>query len=513
MMMRKIVLFAALAGGIGLGAYYGLSSLSDRGVKRALDQALQKLPPGWTVTYDSANYGMFSNRAVLKGVAIHGTGNVKLDAQIDELDVAGLALDLGSTWAAAAADPAARTPDKALPVADAIAVKGVTAHLDTQEIRLGFGRIERMRLYPWALLHDNIPSFAEAMDRVAHPSTPAKPEDILPLLRLEAAYFLGTGYGSYTADDLAVRFQVAMPDAPPTAVAYTLRKLTATNVDRGTGDFAADGFAATAEPKLDGKIDHVVMAGLDVRKFFTQILSGAPLDAPGTEATLGKLDYTGIAIKTPTGAPLTISDIALSNLAVAQGLLVSADFSVTGFKVAKALVTDPRALAVFNQWGLDSVTVGFGADYNWNIEQKTAVLKQAEIKLDELGALTLSADFSGVEKADTLQQTGALNHAVLRYTDASLAGRALKIAASGGDPADYARQITLVIRSQSALLGNSEAVTGAVDAIGAFLADPHRLTIEATPPAPLTLAAFDAMRSAPAAELFPKLGLTITAGP
>ncbi|MGB8842966.1 MAG: hypothetical protein WCC64_18070 [Aliidongia sp.] len=512
--MRKITLLVALAGVIGLGAYFGLSSLSNKGVKQMLDQALQKLPPGWTVTYSSADYGVWSNRAVLKGIEIHGTGTVTVDATIDELDVGGLSLDLGSAWSRATADPATRTPDKALPVADSIAIKGVVARLEGQEIRLGFARIDRMRLYPWALLHDNVPSFGEAMSLIQHPSTPPKPEDVLPLLRFEAAYVQGVGYDSYMADDLAARFQVPMPDAPPMSVVYTVRKLSATDVDHGANrDFAIDGLAATAGPNLDLKIEHVGASGLDARKLLTSVLSGAPLDAAGAEAALGKLDSTGIAVKTQTGAPVTIGAITLSNLAIAQGLPVSANFSVTGFKVAKAQVTDPSALDVFNQWGLDSVTLGFGVDYSWNAEQKSALLKQADIKIDELGDLTLSADFSGIEKAETVMQTGALKHAVLRYTDASLVGRTLKIVAGGGDPVEYARELALAIQAQSAIFGNTEAVAAAAKAIGAFLVDPHHLTIEASPPQPLTLAAFDAVRRSPPSEIFPKLGLAVTVGP
>jgi hypothetical protein len=175
---------------------------------------------------------------------------------------------------------------------------------------------------------------------------------------------------------------------------------------------------------------------------------------------------------------------------------------VMGFKVAKAQVTDPSALDVFNQWGLDSVTLGFGVDYSWNAEQKSALLKQADIKIDELGDLTLSADFSGIEKAETVMQTGALKHAVLRYTDASLTGRTLKIVAAGGDPVEYARELALAIQAQSAIFGNTEAVAAAAKAIGAFLVDPHHLTIEASPPQPLTLAAFDAVRRSPPSEIF-----------
>ena len=48
-------------------------------------------------------------------------------------------------------------------------------------------------------------------------------------------------------------------------------------------------------------------------------------------------------------------------------------------------------------------------------------MKQADIKIDELGDLTLSADFSGIEKAETVMQAGALKLPHIGWTEVRFA--------------------------------------------------------------------------------------------
>jgi hypothetical protein len=514
MIMRKIALLVALVAVTGIGAWYGLSALSSKGVEHGLDQALHRLPPGWTVTYKSAKFGVVSDRAVLQGVEIHGAGATKLDARIDELDVAGLSVDLGANWAEAARDPAGMAPDKALPIADTIELKGVAIDLDGQKFTLGSARLTKLRLYPWALLHDGVPSYSEILTLVQHPSAEPKPEDILPLLRYIAAYSLGLGYDSYAITDGAARVRMPVQEIKLGEITYAVKQLSAHDVDRGRlGAAAVEGLAVTAEPDLDLKIDHVGLSSLDVRNLGTQILSGAKPDPSLLDGVgLGKLDYAGITAKTPSGPPVTLDGLTLANITFAQGLLASADFSVAGLKIAKAQVTDPDMLATFDQWGLDVPTLNFGGGYKWNAEKKTAALHEVTLKIAELGALTLSADLAGIDKPETIEQTATLNHAVLRYTDASLVGRALKIfSAAGADPAESAKQLAHIVQAQGALLGNSPAVAAATRALGVFLIDPHNLTIEAAPPEPLAFATLDADKDLPPAEIFAKLGVTVTA--
>jgi hypothetical protein len=210
---------------------------------------------------------------------------------------------------------------------------------------------------------------------------------------------------------------------------------------------------------------------------------------------------------------VTLSSIAFSNFAFAHSQLVSGDFAVAGLKLSKAQITDPQVLDSFNKLGLETLTIGFGAGYTWDADKKLAAVKNVNLKIDELGALTLSMDLGGVDKPETMAQTATLNHAVLRYNDASFAGRAVKMAAaeSGADPAQFGQQLAGMVQMQSAALGNSPAIAAAGKAVSDFLTNPHNLTIELSPPQPLPVATLENDKDLPPDQIFTKLGVKVTA--
>jgi hypothetical protein len=521
MIMRRIALLIALVAVIGVGAYFAVSrftvsTTSSASMKEALDQALQKLPPDWKVTYKSVDYTPVMNQAALKGVEIHSTGAVKLDATVDEVDLNGLALDLGPGWSQAAANPAGLAPDKALPVADSIAIKGLALHLDNQDVKLASAQITKLRLYPGALLHTGVPSYADMMKFVQHPPSDPKPEDILPVLRWASSIVLGVGYDSYTAEDLSGTAKLTDPGAPAPEVTFAAKKFAVTNVDRGKLEAATEsGITVKAGPGFDATVDHVNIAGLDFRDAMSQLLSGAPLDPSMLNGiALKKLEYGGITVKTPSGAPVTFGEASVSNVAFAHSLLVSGDFSVTGVKLTKAQLADEQEmLDAFNKMGLETMTISYGAGYRWDVDKKTASLKGANVKIDELGELTLAIDLAGIEKPEDFETNATLNHAVLRYSDASFVGRALKMGAeeSGADPAAYKQMITGMVQVQASSIGKSAGIAAAAKSIGAFLNDPHNLTVELTPPTPLLLATIDSDKDLPPDQIFNKLGVKVTA--
>ena len=192
---------------------------------------------------------------------------------------------------------------------------------------------------------------------------------------------------------------------------------------------------------------------------------------------------------------------------------MSGEFSVGGVKLTKALLTNPQALDAYSKLGIDVMTFSFGGSYHWDTDRKTAMLKDFDVKIDELGGLNLSADLSGIEKPATLLQTAMLTHAVLRYADASLADRAIKLAAArtGADPAQFRQKISLVLPALAAQFGTGPVVATGTKAIVAFLADPHSLTIELAPPQPVALAGLAADRLLPLEQILTKFGVTVTA--
>jgi hypothetical protein len=517
--MRKLafLIVAILVVGGGAYAYFSISSGVNKDAKEAIDQALQKLPPGWTATYKSFDVNLATRQAVLKGIEIHGISSVKLDAVIDEIDVAKPDLDFAKSWSEASANPAALAPDKAVPIADDITVKGVTAHVENQDIKIGSVNVAKLTLFPWALLHDGVPSYGTVLAMAKKPAAMQNPEDMLPILRFEAAMGLGVSYDTYGAKDLSGSVVVTDADGKPETVTYSVASLTGTNVGRGkaiTGD--GENITFDAGGKASGKVAHVGLSGLDVQGMLSKALSTTSFDPAIFDGlTVAKIDYSGVTVTVPQQKqPVTLGSITLSGLTVAHGLPVSGELAVTGIKVTKDEMTEEAAIDAFTKLGLDAATVSFGAGYQWDVDKKTANLREVSFKVDELGTITLSADLAGIEKGETIAETAMLNHAVLRYSDASLTGRALKMGAAqmgAADPDAFLKQVKAIIQVQGMALGNSAGIKAATAAIASFIGDPHSLTVEFAPPQPVAFATMTTLEALPPPQIFDKLGVKVTA--
>jgi hypothetical protein len=528
--MRKIGLAIAvvvvLGGAAFFATYYFLSGGPQNDLKRQLDQALQKLPPGLTGAYKSLDVSVVSRGATLKGFELHGTGDDKFDLTVDELDLNGLALEAIPVLASLG-DPKARAEDGKQPLdketalADSIVVKGTKLHSDAADMEIAFFQTDKPRLFLGALLHPGVLSYPEVMKLALHPQPQPSLEEMLPMLRFEGAALLGVAYDGTTMSDMTMRVKMPpSPGLPPGGeMFYTIKKISGTGIGHGKiGSVIGEGVAVktTTVPAMDMTLDHLTMAGLDGHDAAVRLLDATALDPSLADGlTLGKVEYAGWKIQIPGQAPVVLSSAGVSDLAFAHGMMTSGQFDLVGLKVNKALVANnAEAAQMFDQIGLDTATVSFGAGYKWDVEKKAAVLKQASFKVDELGALTLTADLSGIEKPDTLMTTATLNHAVLRYDDASFTGRAFKVAAAqnGVDPAAFSKQAITMVQMQAALMGaNSPAIKAAATAVASFLTDPHNLTIELAPPQPMGMTALYAVKDLPPPQIFAQLGVKVTA--
>jgi hypothetical protein len=173
---------------------------------------------------------------------------------------------------------------------------------------------------------------------------------------------------------------------------------------------------------------------------------------------------------------------------------------------------DPRAQDAFDKLGIDTLTLSLAATYQWDLDQKQIVVRNIVLKIDELGALTLSADLAGMSPgADP--KSGSLLHAVLRYDDASLADRALKAAAlqTGADATAFRQQIMALVDMRATALGNAPAIAAVANAVKTFLADPHSLTIELAPPSPVAFSALQGLAAMQPGDIATLIGLTVSA--
>jgi hypothetical protein len=519
--MRKPVLWVvALVVGVGaVGGYYGWTRLHDYSgeqFRAGLDQWIQTLPPGYSMTYKTAEYNVATNKAMLGGVAFKGTGAQAFDATLDEIEVGNPSADFANAWAQAAANPAALAPDQALPVAGSIAVKGASIHFGTASGTVASARLEGLRLYPWALLHAGVPSFGEAQAALAKRSEPPQLEDVLPLLRFEASILLGIGYDAYTAEDLRVSGTMpATAQMPARDITYSIRKIGGSGYDRGLrGDAQAEGAIIETPPMGTLTLERVSMSDMKFQQPLSRLLAGDPLAPEMLDGlAIGRVDYVGMHVKTPDGKEVPAGTFSISKIGFAHGVPVSGELSYAGLKLSKALMPDARAQEAFDKLGLDTLTLSLVATYQWDLEQKRMAVRTIALKIDELGALNLSAELADMTPGAGWQTRGSLFHALLRYDDASLTDRALKAAASlaNTDTAAFRQQIIAIVDARAATLGDNPAIVSAVAAVKTFLAEPHSLTIELAPPAPVAFGALKAASTMPPGDIAALLGLSVTA--
>jgi len=514
--MRKwiIALVVVLA---GAGGYYGWTRLHENigeQFRAGLDQWIKTLPPEYAMTYKTAEYNVATNTATLGGVTFKSTSAQPFDVTLDQVEVSKPSTEFAAAWAQAMANPAALAPDKALPVAGSITIKGAASHLATGSATVASIRLDGLRLYPWALLHAGVPSWGEAQATLTKRSNPPQLADILPLLRFEASILLGIGYDAYAVDDTQVALKLpATPQMQATDVTYNVRKFSGSGYDRGSrADAQAEDATIQAAPLGTITLERVSMADMKFQEPLSHILAGDPLTPAMLDGLgIGRIEYAGMRVKRPDGKEIPVGTFSLSKIGFSNGVPISGELSYAGLKLSKALLPDPRAQDAFDKLGIDTLTLSLAASYQWDLDQQRIVVRNVVLKIDELGALTLSADLAGMRPGMDVLYQGSLAHALLRYDDASLADRVLKAAASqtGTDAAAFRQQVMAMVDMRATALGNAPAIAAIADAVKTFLGEPHSLTVELAPSAPVPFT--EPLATMQPADIATLIGLTVSA--
>jgi hypothetical protein len=484
------------------GAYYGHEVYLQRQFRAGLDQTLATLPAGTTATYKDAHYSVLSKHAVVTGLTLHGLiagpSPQPIEVTIDSIETTNPNLDFARSWADAAAHAAALAPDTALVVADAVAVKGVIVHSALFSGTVESARIDKLRLYPWALLHGGMPSWNELQASLVPRSQPPSLADLQPLLRAEATVLLAVGYDTYEVGVTKVTETL-----PGIDVAYAIHKMTSRGFDRGVMQAAA-GEGMTFHGTMIGtaSIDRVAMGATDLRAPMIRLVNGeavssALLDGMG----IGRIEYDGITIQPPDKPSIHVGGFSFGPIAFAQGLPISGALALQDITVSRSQVANAAARDGFTRLGLETITTSFALSYDWNVAQQSASLHDTTLKVNELGTLTITADLTNVVASAAALDQARLAHARLRLDDASLVDRLLRAGAAqaGADPTAYRQQIADIVRQQSVTLGgNNPLLATAGQAVADFITSPHSLTIELAPPTPVAFVALKTAAAAPA---------------
>jgi hypothetical protein len=503
-----VLVVLAAAGG---GGYYALDVYPQQQFRTGLDQALATLPPNTTATYKTAHYSVMSRRAVVTGLKVHGEiqgdSPQPFDVTVDTIETENPNLGFPDAWSNAVANPASLAPETALPFADGIALKGVTFRSAAISGTEDSARIVKLRLYPWALLHDGMPSWKE-LEASLKPDAASKGiENLRPMLRLEAAAILGVGYDAYEAGPLKIAEAL-----PGITVAYDIRKMTGGGFDRGMMR-EASGEAITFSGDLIGTvtIDRVTTGAIDVREPMTRLIKGEPL-APALldKVSFGRVEYRGITAQPPGQPAVHMGGLSIGPVVFAAGMPVSGQLGWTDFNVTRAQASDPRAQDAFDKLGLQAITVSFALAYDWDVAKKHISVHDTMLKVNELGTMTLALELANlIPDLKALAQT-QLVHAKLRLEDASLADRLLRAGAadSGTDPAAFRQQIVAMVRQQTAAGGPELKAAG--NAAGEFITSPRALTIELSPKSPVAVMGLFGAMGNPGGTAT-QLGLAVTA--
>jgi hypothetical protein len=513
-MRTPLVAGAVVILALAAGGYYGFDLYSQRRFHAGLDQALATLPPGTTATYQDARYAVLSRRAVVTGLTLHGEipGNPPqpFDITVASLETDHPSLSFPFDWASAAANPASSTQDTVLPVADSVTMKGVTVRSAVLNLTEESIRITALRVYPWALLHDGMPSWQDIQASLAPRSQPPRLDDLRPILRAEAAAMLGVAYDGYEAGAAK-----ATETLPGIDIEYDIHKMTGEAFDRGVLR-GGTGEGITVRGTLPGavSIDRVAIGATDFRAPLVRLVNGEALSPALLDGIrIGRIEYHGITAQPPGQPTLHIGGVSIGPIAFTEGMPVAGELAWNDVSVSESQLTNPQARDAFEKLDLDTITTSFALSYDWDVARQRAALHDTVLKVNELGTLTLSADLTNVAAGTGALAQARLAHATLRFEDASLVDRLLRAGAArtGTAPATYRRQIEDLVRRQSvADGGGNPAMAAAAQAAGDFIASPRSLTIELSPPVPVPVMTLQSLATAPAAAAI-LLGVTVSA--
>lgn len=518
--MRKIgygIVAALLLGLAGAGGYYVYTVLIENQFGRALDRAIAQLPPNYSARYKTLRYAPAARNAVLTGFVLHKSDPEGFDLAIEEIDLSGPALNIAAAWSEARGNPGAVTPEMVLPLADRVAMKGITYHVGAMSGSIGSMTGDGFRLYPWSLVQPGIPTWPEAMAALQRPRLPATDlVSLQPLFQFSAAWMLAIGYDHYVVENVNTKAKLPMPPGNAlTEVGHTVAKVDAYAAERGIfGAGTLEGYKTESRPGMRADVEHVAMSGFDIRNLLTQFVTKktfAPEMLDGTRVE--RIDYGGMSFEIPGSPAFTLDSLHLGKILFSGAMPVSGEFVIGGIKFRRAQFTAPQTADAFAKLDLDSVTINLGLSYQWDLAARHIAMPDLILDVSELGSLHVALDVTDLAPGLAGAMQARLGHAKLRYSDHSLAERALRAGAdlSHLDPAAYRQQLIDAIGARASAFPDNAALQDVTKELIAFLNTPQSLSIELTPPKPVPMMALLSAAKLPPGQLADLLGASFAA--
>lgn len=317
---------------------------------------------------------------------------------------------------------------------------------------------------------------------------------------------------------------------------YTVESLTIPDIDTE--------FASAPEP-----VGHVTAS--DIRADGLYLPAGDTVPAVMTLQLVQSLSSGPVTVTRDGEEVFSVESMeAASTFNPAQGTADLVDLTsvlnISGISLDLSTVSeeDPTAGATIEALGLTTITGDITQDFSWSMADGHMVLNEFLFDFADVGALDITADFTGLtpavldqlyamqaamadtsggemseEQAQAQMMSGMaimqgvnIASASVRYDDASLAGKLLDFFAeqSGTDRATFIDGLKAQLPLMLAGTGIPALNDVVIPPVEAFLDDPQSLEIKLAPPSPTSLLVLMAAAANPAG-LIQALGLVVEA--
>jgi hypothetical protein len=266
--------------------------------------------------------------------------------------------------------------------------------------------------------------------------------------------------------------------------------------DGALAQASLDGLAFSGTGPSQVAIGHFEMIGLNATKLLQRSAGESTLSLVEA-ARHGGVALTSLALRKVSFTPATGQTITLDSVDQSTTGTAPTHFTARLRGLDIPARSNPELAQGLGALGVDRLVFDLDETGAYDTAAGTAALDPLVLTARGLGSLNLSAQFTGVP--DDLPQTGSplaalagmnIGPFVLRFTNERLVQRVVAMEArqAGKTPQDVTDEAKLAASFAAAALVPDQADAG--QQVAAFIADPHVLTITATPAAPIPFGAF-----------------------
>ncbi len=215
---------------------------------------------------------------------------------------------------------------------------------------------------------------------------------------------------------------------------------------------------------------------------------------PFAELSLGTVEVDDATV--PDSIAVAALDVVLGE--VADGAPIEVLVKATGAAIPATFVANPIVSAVLDRLGYDKVEADVTVDSTYDPDADTVDMRSLTVDAADIGKIAISGKFSGLslhglsdpKESKAARAAARFNAMTVRFDDGGFVKRMLAMQADmlGGTPDDVrAALVDGALPVALSFVDNASFRDSFLTAVGAFLQDPHSLTLTAAPKDPVPL--------------------------